>query len=315
MAGVKREATNYALVGGFVIAMGAALLLALFQLTGRGKPTDTYFADFRNTSGITPGSAVTFEGHEIGRVAEIGVDQTSGKTLYRLALKVQRGWRIPADSKVRKTSSGLLAPMVVDIKAGESGNVLPPGANLVVEDGPNVMDAVADVAGRLSDMTERDIAPLLKRLGERLERVGDKVESALPEVLNESNATLARMNKVSRLLEHALREENQQHLARALENAQLTTANLLEISTDLKQTRASLDKLLNQSSALVDDNGRDIHSSMQEIQQALRRINGVLHQFENTGRNMSEFSREIRENPSSLIRSAPPVDHSSTQGQ
>lgn len=312
---MKRDATNYAMVGAFVIAMAAVLLLALFQLTGRGKATDTYFADFRNTTGIKSGSVVTFEGHEIGRVGEIGVDQTSGRTIYRVALRVQRGWRIPADSKVRRTSSGLLAPMVVDIKTGESGNVLPPGATLAVEDSPSVMDAVADVAGKLSEMTEREFEPLLKRLGDRIDRVGDTLETALPEVLKESNATLARMNNVTRLLERALRDENQQHLSRALANTQMTTENLLDISQDLKQTRASLDKLLNESNALIDDNGRDLRASVQEIQQALRRINGILHQFENTGRNMSEFSREIRENPSSLIRSSPPMDPSGTQGQ
>jgi phospholipid/cholesterol/gamma-HCH transport system substrate-binding protein len=312
---VKRDATNYAMVGGFVIAMAAALLLALFQLTGRGKAADTYFADFRNTAGIKQGSVVTFEGHEIGRVGEIGVDQTSGKTMYHLALKVQRGWRIPSDSKVRRTSSGLLAPMVVDIKAGESGTLLQPGATIAAEDSPNMMDAIADVAGKLSDMTERDIEPLLKRLAERVDRVGDRVENALPDVLNDLNATLAQMNNASRLLERALREENQQHLTRALENAEMTTENVLEISKDLKQTRASLDKLVDQSNALVDVNRRDIRASVQEIQHALRRINGILHQFENTGRNMSEFSREIRENPSSLIQSSPPVDKSRTQGK
>lgn len=312
---MKRDATNYVMVGGFVVAMAAALLLALFQLTGRGKPTDTYFAVFRNTAGIKQGSVVTFEGLEMGRVGEIDVDQTSGKTMYRLALKVQRGWRIPADSTVRRTASGVLAPMVVDIISGESGELLQPGAAIAVVDSPNMMDAIADVAGKLSDLTERDVGPLLKRLGERLDRVGDKVESALPEVVNELNATLARMNSLSLLLERALREENQQHLSRALENAEVTTQNILEISKELKHTRANLDKLLTESHALVDVNRRDIRGSVQEIQQALGRINGILHQFENTGRNMSEFSREIRENPSSLIRSSPPVDTSRTQGE
>ena len=70
---MKRDTTNYALVGTFVVAMALALLLALFQLTGRGKATDTYLADFKNTAGIKEGSVVTFEGHEIGRVGEIEV--------------------------------------------------------------------------------------------------------------------------------------------------------------------------------------------------------------------------------------------------
>ena len=47
---------------------------------------------------------------------------------------------------------------------------------------------------------------------------------------------------------------------------------------------------------------------MQEIRQSLKRVTTILHHFENTGRNMSEFSREIRDNPSSLIQSSPPVD-------
>ncbi len=45
----------------------------------------------------------------------------------------------------------------------------------------------------------------------------------------------------------------------------------------------------------------------------MKRVNTILHHFENTGRNMAEFSREIRENPSSLIQSSPPTDK--TRGQ
>ena len=103
---MKRDTTNYALVGAFVVAMALALLLALFQLTGRGKATDIYFVDFRNTAGIKEGSVVTFEGHEIGRVGEIELRKVPGKTIYRLALRVQHGWQIPADSMARRTSFG-----------------------------------------------------------------------------------------------------------------------------------------------------------------------------------------------------------------
>ena len=310
---MKRDTTNYAMVGAFVVAMALALLLAVFQLTGRGKPTDTYFTDLKNTAGIKQGSAVTFEGHEIGRVGEIGVRQSSGRTLYRLALKVQRGWEIPSDSRARRTSSGFLAPLVVDIKAGNSGTLLQPEGTIEAEDGPIMMEAIADIASRLAGITEKGIEPLLKRLGERVDRVGDRVESALPEVLNDLRRTLAQTNNASRLLERALREENQQHLTRLLANTEMTTENFLQISKELRQTRATLDKLLDQSNGLIDVNREDIRSSVQDIRQSLKRVNGILHHFENTGRNMAEFSREIRENPSSLIQSNPPVDKPKAQ--
>ena len=138
---MKRDTTNYALVGAFVVAMALALLLALFQLTGRGKATDIYFVDFRNTAGIKEGSVVTFEGHEIGRVGEIEVRKISGKTIYRLALRVQHGWQIPADSMARRTSFGLLAPLVVDIKAGGSGTLLQPEATIQTDDSPIMVEA------------------------------------------------------------------------------------------------------------------------------------------------------------------------------
>ena len=310
---MKRDTTNYAMVGGFVVAMALALLLGLFQLTGRGKSTDTYFTDFRNTAGIKQGSVVTFEGHEIGRVGEIELRKISGKTMYRLALNVQRGWQIPGDSMARRTSFGLLAPLVVDIKAGESGTLLQPEAMIKADDSPIMVEAIADVAGKLAAITETGIEPLLKRLGERVDRMGDRMESALPEILNDFKRTLAQTNNASRLLERALSEENQQHLTRLLANGEMTTENFLQISRELKQTRANLDTLLDQSNALIDVNREDIRSSVQEIRQSLKRVNGILHHLESTGRNMAEFSREIRDNPSSLIQSKPAEDKSRAQ--
>ena len=41
---------------------------------------------------------------------------------------------------------------------------------------------------------------------------------------------------------------------------------------------------------------------------SLRRADSVLYQLESAGRHMNEFSRQIRENPSSLISSRPPAE-------
>jgi phospholipid/cholesterol/gamma-HCH transport system substrate-binding protein len=308
---MKRDTTNYAMVGAFVVAMALALLLALFQLTGRGKLADTYYTEFNNTAGIKEGSVVTFEGHEIGRVGEISVSERPGER-YRLALKVQRGWKIPSNSKARRTQSAFLAPLVVDIRAGD-GPLLQPEAMIDADDSPIMMEAIADIASKLTDMAEGDIEPLLKRFSERVDQVGDRVERALPGVLEDLKKTLAQTNNASRLLERALREENQQHLTRLLANTEMTTENLAQISKELKQTHARLDKLLDQSNTLIDGNREDIRSSVQEIRQSLKRVNAILHHFENTGRNMAEFSRQIRENPASLIQSNPPVDKTRAQ--
>jgi len=311
---LKRETTNYALVGGFVVAMGLALLFALFQLTGRGRVTDTYFTDFTNIGGIKEGSLVTFEGHEIGRVGEIAVQQTDGRTVYRLALKVKRGWQMPGGSTARRTATGFLAPLLVDIRAGH-GPALKPEAVIPADNSPLVMEAISDIAAKLAEITDKGIEPLLKRVGDRIDRLGGQIEAALPGLLNDLQKTLAQANHATRLLERALGDENQQHLTRLLANTETTTENFAQISSELKQTRAKLDKLLDQSNGLIDANRddirasiQDIRASMQEVRQSLKRVTTILHHFENTGRNMSEFSRELRDNPSSLIQSKPPDD-------
>jgi phospholipid/cholesterol/gamma-HCH transport system substrate-binding protein len=311
---MKRETVNYALVGGFVVAMGLALLFALFQLTGRGRVTDTYFTEFTNIGGIKEGSLVTFEGHEIGRVGDIVVEQTGGRTVFRLALMVKSGWEMPDGSTARRTATGFLAPLLVDIRAGH-GPALEPEAVIPADNSPIMMEAISDIAARLAEITETGIEPLLKRVGERVDRVGDRIEAALPGLLSDLQETLAQANHATRLLERALNEENQRHLTRLLANTETTTENFAQISDELKQTRARLDRLLDQSNGLIDANRDDIRASIQdirasvrEIRQSLQRVTTILHHFENTGRNMSEFSRELRENPSSLIQSSPPAD-------
>jgi phospholipid/cholesterol/gamma-HCH transport system substrate-binding protein len=311
---MKRETTNYALVGAFVVAMALALLFALFQLTGRGKVSDTYFADFTNIGGIKEGSLVTFEGHEIGRVGEISVQQTDGRTVYRLALNVKPEWQMPGGSTARRTATGFLAPLLIDIRAGH-GSRLQPGTTIQADNSPIMMEAIADVAARLADITETGIEPLLKRVGDRIDRVGDRIETALPGLLNDLQKTLAQANRASHLLERALGEENQEHLTKLLANTEATTENFVQISRELKQTRARLDKLLDQSNGLIEANRddvrasiQDIRASMQEVRQSLKRVSTILQHFESTGRNMSEFSRELRDDPSSLLRGTPPVD-------
>ena len=201
------------------------------------------------------------------------------------------------------------------ISAPGTGRRCKPGATIQADNSPLMMEAIADIAGKLAEITDQGIEPLLKRVGERIDRVGDRIESALPGLLSDLQKTLAQANHATRLLERALGEENQQHLARLLANTEVTTDNFAQISKELKQTRAKIDKLLDQSNGLIDSNRddirasiQDIRGSMQEIRQSLKRVTVILQHFENTGRNMSEFSREIRDNPSSLIQSSPPVD-------
>ena len=46
-----------------------------------------------------------------------------------------------------------------------------------------------------------------------------------------------------------------------------------------------------------------------DLKESLRRVDATLYQLESAGRNINEFSRTIRENPTALINSRPPIDN------
>src|SRR5262249_12693689 len=155
------------------------------------------------------------------------------------------------------------APLLVDIRAGH-GPALKPDAVIPADNSPIMMEAISDIAAKLAEITDQGIEPLLKRVGDRIDRVGDQVERALPALLSDLQKTLAQANHATRLLERALGEENQQHLTRLLANTETATDNVAQLSSELKQTRARLDKLLDQTNGLVDANREDIRASIQD---------------------------------------------------
>ena len=121
---------NYVVVGAFVTGMIVALVVALSILSGRSGATDTYYTLYDNVTGIKYGTAVLYEGYQIGQVDTIeptansgvgaapGTNASAKGVLFKVVLKVKRGWRIPEDSVARAAASGILSAMTVDIRGG-----------------------------------------------------------------------------------------------------------------------------------------------------------------------------------------------------
>ena len=91
-----------------------------------------------------------------------------------------------------------------------------------------------------------------------------------------------------------------------LENLESTSASFADVSGDLGQTRLRLDELLDSVNVLLEENRRpfgqavvDLHESLEAVS---RHIEATAYHLEVTTRNMSEFSRQIRENPGVIIR-------------
>lgn len=70
---------NYVVVGAFVVAVLAGLIVSLVWLKGWTSNTIAYIAIFRNVSGLTAGTNVLYEGFPVGQVTALNrLDRSDG---------------------------------------------------------------------------------------------------------------------------------------------------------------------------------------------------------------------------------------------
>lgn len=313
---MKNDRINYLAVGVFVLIMFGLLLAVLFRLTGTRGDTDIYYAYFDNISGLNRSAPVSFEGYPMGRIIAIEPEQTGGKTGYRLTLSVQEKWKIPRDSLARITAFSLLSEFVIDIHQGISKENLRPGDTLQGQQGGDFYSALNGVASDVSDMTRKGAKPLLERINQLVDTVGGSLETRVPALLKDLKTLLAKLDSNADALNELLNKDNQQHVSRLLKNADAASVNLLQLSSDVNNTRAQLDQLLSDSGALLKESSPELRASVTQLRNALDlvadNIDAIMHNAEGTSRNMYELSRQLRQNPGLLLGTTPPRDDGKT---
>ena len=287
---MKRDNVNYLLVGSFVLLMAAVLLYALYRITGHSAKGDTYFTHFPNVAGIKEGTVVTYEGFEVGSVAEVEPVVRDNRTQFRITLNLRKPLKIPADSLAVIATPGMLSAPLVEIKEGKGRDILAAGGDIPGGSNPNLMDSVAALASELGKITESSLKPMLAQISQN-------VTPAMADM----RSTLERINRTAGRVDTLFNEDNVRHWSQLLRNADGASANVLKLSSDIAIVRAEIEGLVRDSRQIVSGGGKD-------MKDALRRVDATLHQLESAGRNLNEFSRTIRENPAALISSRPPVD-------
>lgn len=303
---MKRDNINYLAVGSFVLAMSVVLLYGLYRITGHSGKGTLYVTHFPNVAGIKTGSVVTFEGYEVGNVELIEPVTHENRTRYRISLNINKPARIAADSRALIATPGLLSAPLVEIKEGESRELLAAGGEIRGVSGGNLMESMAALASQLGEITENGVKPLLSQISKRVDTLGSSMEKNLPPAMEDMRSTLARMNSTAKRVESLFSDENLKRMQGALSNADEASASALKLSRELHAVTQEVSGLVKDSRGIVTSTGKELESS-------LRRADAVLYQLESTGRHLNEFSRQVRENPAALINSRPPVDSAGDQ--
>lgn len=325
---MKRENINYIVVGSFVVAMLVAFFVVMYQVTGRTGPTDQYFVMYSNVTGVKYGTPVLYEGYQIGQVEEIQPVRESGKTRYKLSMAVQKGWQIPADSIASMLASGLLSAITIDIKEGTSNTFLQPGEYLKGREAPNLFAAVNDVAAEIQDLSRESIRPLVENLNTQVNDLSAQFKSLTNEslrpmidnlntrlnqdILADMSDLLQKLNQAADKMLSSLNDTNLKNLDEFLANMQAASSTLNEVIFRIEDTRAAMNQVLLNVDGVISDNQESLKSSMTDMQKSLniisQNISSIVYHMEGSSRNIHELSRQLRENPSLILKSAPQVD-------
>jgi phospholipid/cholesterol/gamma-HCH transport system substrate-binding protein len=331
---MRRDGMNYLLVGVFVTVLGVAFLLVMLKLTGTTGPADEYHVYFENVTGLRFGTPVFYEGYPVGQIEEMEPEQKALPTRYRLRVSVKRAWRIPDDSVAAIQASGLLGRRVIDIAEGESGAHLQPGSEIKSREQVDLFAAVNRAAttfqeiaaiarpfvdrldttletlsGELIGLTRDDIRPLIRKLEESYTD---------PEIFGQLKRLLSQLNDSTEMVQDLLAHENRENISSFLANLNIAADNLNGLITRIESTRQEMSGVLNELGALAGENREDLRGSVEDLRKTLRTVSGsidsTVYHLEGSSRNMHEFTRQIRENPSLLIRGSPqPEIHGEAQ--
>ncbi len=292
---MKDDTKNYVIVGAFVLAMVAGLILWIALLSGRTGATDPFWARYGNVMGLKQGTQILYEGYPVGIIESISRVDDDGAPYFRVDLSIKRGWRIPADSVAQIASSSLLGGVVIDIAEGEAREALAPGSEIPAREAANVFAAISDAASDIGSFMDESVKPLLDTIGEKVPVVVENLES----LTSQANDAVVQINKL-------LAPENTQRISTILENLESVSSRVDDLTINLGRTRDQVEHMIASVDEIIAGHDEELSQAVMDLHHTLeavaRHIDAISSNLESTTRNMNEFSRSIRQDPSLVIR-------------
>ncbi len=322
---MKHQRLNYIVVGIFTLAMLVAGIGSIVMLSGRAGDTDAYHLVMDNVADVKFGTQVRYEGYPIGQVERVVPFAENGRMRFRIDVAIQRGWRISKDGIARIGSSSLLSAKTIDIARGTDAGAetLTPGDQIVSAPPIDVFTIVAGLAEELGDLSRDGVKPLIEDVGRMTRKLGETFQVDLTRLMASLNViahavakraetVTARMDSItaeldssSKNLGRVLSDKNVHAIRRAVANVERTSETVAATVAKLELTRQQVDQLIRNVDTIVEANRGTVDKSLTNLRYTLRSIartiDSVMFNIDSTGRNMSEFSRIIRQNPGLLL--------------
>jgi len=266
----------------FVVGLLLAVVLVSFGGIRLWKHQHRYFIELQDSvMGLSEGAGVYFNGIHVGNVESIGLDQQDPSRV-RIAIQVDVGTPVRADTKKLLRSSGFTGIKTIDLQGGAPTSAALP-ADSIIPAGQTGLDKIQKQAEVVADETTKMIARARQILDDAdkvvsdIQRVTDP--QALGAIVESTKQTTANLARASATID-AMIAENRVALKTGIGSVAKASDNASQVANDMRN--------------LIHANQATISSTLSDLRQAARTF--------------KDLAREVREKPSRLMFSSAPEE-------
>jgi phospholipid/cholesterol/gamma-HCH transport system substrate-binding protein len=303
---------------GIFIFFGIIAFLLLMIIIGSQqifKAKDIYYISYKDisVSGLEVGSPVKYLGVAVGTINDIHIDpEDVSKIIVTIAL--EPGTPIKKDARAEIAIIGITGLKMIEIRGGSQkaellkvGDYIKSGGSITEEitgKAEVIADKIEILINNLTKFTQPDNLEKITILADRATETFDNLNSILDEnrqdlrktILN-TNATMARVDTMSILLQAAIYEINKittgDTLKQIVENVREVTERFKQ--SDIVSLITRLDELVERINYLMIAVDHDLERGSKDFITSVQKLKSTLIYLDET-------SRLINEDPSILIR-------------
>jgi len=293
---------NFALVGAFVLVLGAALLAALLWLSSEKsvrRSYDTYLVYMtESVSGLNRDAAVRYRGVQIGRVRRIALAPGDPERV-QLTLEVNQGTPIKQDTVAVLQTQGLTGIAHVELSGGKRDSPLlrAPGQGEkypVIPSGPSLLLQL-----------DTQVSAVLENLNRSSERFNALLDEHNRNALRE---TLASLQVISRTLagRSAAIDSGLADAARTMQNTVRLTAELSQLVERVQRSADAFDRMTGEGTRAGVSAARTMDSVRTDLEAfsagTLPEARALVMDLRSITASLKRVSDELERDPGVLLR-------------
>ena len=295
------------------------IILAAFIYPKLKEKGEVYYINFKGTSvnGLNNGSDVKYQGVKIGIVKDIEVNPTDLDSIL-VYVRIQPKFPVMDDMRAALVYAGITGLRFVEISGGHAhANLVPPGGEILTQRGlgekaEDIVLNVDNVVQAINDMLDKKnrekFASLLSNLEKSTDVISGILEKREKNFVNSIEKFDATMTEIIQLTENL--KSFSEYLNNLSERAPIESL-VKESETLIKQlsqrfsqqelgkTMESLDTFLKTTTSGI----RKIENRFIDLESEL---NKTLVSLRESLENIASFTRDLKEDPTLLIRKRAP---------